>query len=84
MEKLFTHILEMRFNRTAYSWQSPDALKVRTKKSETEKAVAKENAGAPDAATMPKAGPVKIVEPATETPAKKSTRKSAKKSEPAA
>lgn len=88
MEKLFTHILEMRFNRTAYSWQSPDALKVRGKKSETEKAVAKENAGAPDTTTMPKAGPVKIVEPATEsapeTPAKKSTRKSAKKSEPAA
>lgn len=79
MEKTLCKALEKRYTREAYSFQTAEEKTVSAKKSETEKQAAKDNAGAPDMKTMPKAGPV-TVKSDSEPKAAKSVKKTAKKS----
>lgn len=79
MERALFAALEKRYNKQAYPLQAAASSRKAAPASETEKAVAAENAGAPDTTTTPAAGDVKVVAE------KKTTRKaSAKKTEPAA
>lgn len=78
MERALAKVLAMRYTRTAYQHQSQEEKYSSGKKSETEKEAAKENAGAPDMKTMPKAGPV-TVKSDSEPKAAKAVKKTAKK-----
>lgn len=77
MEKTLCKVLETRYTRKAYQWQTAEEKTVADKKTKTEKENEK---GAPDTKTMPKAGPVTVKsdsEPAAKKAVKKSTKKSA-------